>query len=151
MNTNTAFAKNLLIIAIIFGVIVAICSTFETNLLPPTSVFFDAAQFQFGELLGYVASGTRFGVAFSLFCIAYVKLIMIADHNSEALKLRARTISLMFMVTATWTSTIAMMIEFGGMWHLVSMAFGLVELTMSIYTVSMVLQTHRDAMLENHD
>ncbi len=151
MTPFTTFLKNLTIIAVLFAIIVPLCLTFETHLPPPTGIFFEAAQMSDGEFWALLSSATRFGVALSLFSIAYAKLVAIGDHHSAALQRRAKTISLMFMITGAWTSTIAMMIEFGGVWHLVSMVFGLIEFAMSIYTVRMVLKTHKEAALENHD
>lgn len=153
MSPQIYFLKNLAVIVVLFVIIVPLCSMFSTYLLPPIGVFFEAAQLPGGAKLAIVSSVTRFGVALSLFCIAYVKLVAISDHHSEALKRRARAISLMFMVTGAWTSTIAMLIEFGGVWHIVSLVFGFVELVSALFTVYMVVRTHKEVRhsYDTHD
>lgn len=153
MKAKTIFLKNLSVIAVLFAVIIPVCSILQTYLLPPTAIFYEAAQLPHAYAIGLLSSATRFGVAFSLFCIAFVKLVAISDHHSVALKRRARSISLMFMITGAWTSTIAMQIEFGGVWYIVSLVFGFIELFMSMYTVYMVMRTHREAIAspDDHD
>jgi len=151
LHHQSIFFRNLFVIAAMFVVIIPLALTLNTKLLPPIGIFYVAAHLPAASVLGAISAITRFGVGLSMFLLAYVKLIAISDHHSDALKLRATTISLMFMVTGAWTSTVALMIEYGGFWHIVSIMFGVVELAMVFYTVRIVMNTHAESIAAAHD
>lgn len=120
------------------------------NALPPIGLFYGAVTD--GQWwLGWLGTLTRFGVGFSLFLIALAKMAAIEDHHSEALRRRARSIANMFMVTAVWTSTVAAFIEWGGVWHFISLIFGVFELVMTLHTLGVVVQTHEEIKKQAHD